>query len=70
MLTTTFVKGRKITDGYYFVRYRVPTREGVDTRRIAMKRVKGTPWHKVIKARSLNENLNILLRVADAVVRR
>ncbi len=33
----------------------------------SMKRVKGTPWHKVIKSRSLGENLNILLRVADAV---
>jgi WD40 repeat protein/serine/threonine protein kinase len=33
----------------------------------SMKRVKGTPWHKVLKDKSLNENLNILLRVADAV---
>jgi WD40 repeat protein/serine/threonine protein kinase len=33
----------------------------------SMKRVKGTPWHKVIREKSLDENLNILLRVADAV---
>ncbi|HYO23916.1 MAG TPA: serine/threonine-protein kinase, partial [Lacipirellulaceae bacterium] len=33
----------------------------------SMKRVKGTPWHKVIRERSLDENLHILLRVADAV---
>ena len=34
----------------------------------SMKRVKGTPWHKVHpRQRSLDENLNILLRVADAV---
>jgi len=33
----------------------------------SMKRVKGTPWNKVIKKKSLDENLNILLRVADAV---
>jgi WD40 repeat protein/serine/threonine protein kinase len=33
----------------------------------SMKRVKGTPWHKVLKDRTLDENLNILLRVADAV---
>jgi WD40 repeat protein/serine/threonine protein kinase len=33
----------------------------------SMKRVKGTPWHKVVKERSLDENLNILLRCADAV---
>ncbi|HEX6960960.1 MAG TPA: protein kinase [Lacipirellula sp.] len=33
----------------------------------SMKRVKGTPWNKVIKERSLDENLTILLRVADAV---
>ncbi len=33
----------------------------------SMKRVKGTPWNKVIKHKSLDENLNILLRVADAV---
>ncbi len=33
----------------------------------SMKRVKGTPWNKAIKKNSLDENLNILLRVADAV---
>jgi WD40 repeat protein len=33
----------------------------------SMKRVKGTPWNDVIKAKSLDENLNILLRVCDAV---
>ncbi len=33
----------------------------------SMKRVKGTPWNKVIKERSLDENLTILLRAADAV---
>ncbi|MEM9657413.1 MAG: serine/threonine-protein kinase, partial [Planctomycetota bacterium] len=33
----------------------------------SMKRVKGTPWDDVIKTKSLDENLNILLRVADAV---
>lgn len=33
----------------------------------SMKRVKGTPWNKVLEEKSLDENLNILLRVADAV---
>jgi len=33
----------------------------------SMKRVKGTPWNDVIKEKSLDENLSILLRVADAV---
>jgi WD40 repeat protein/serine/threonine protein kinase len=33
----------------------------------SMKRVKGTPWHKVVKEKSLDENLNVLLRCADAV---
>jgi WD40 repeat protein len=33
----------------------------------SMKRVKGTPWNKVIKDRSLDDNLTILLRAADAV---
>jgi WD40 repeat protein len=33
----------------------------------SMKRVKGTPWNKVIKEKSLDDNLGILLRVADAV---
>lgn len=33
----------------------------------SMKKVKGTPWNKEIDAKSLDENLGILLRVADAV---
>lgn len=33
----------------------------------AMKRVRGTPWHRVILKKTLDENLEILLRVADAV---
>ena len=33
----------------------------------SMKKVKGTPWNKVIKEKSLDENLSILIRVADAV---
>ncbi len=33
----------------------------------SMKRVKGTPWSKVIREKSLDENLEILLKVADAV---
>lgn len=33
----------------------------------SMKRVKGTPWDKVIHKKQLDENLSILLRVADAV---
>ena len=33
----------------------------------SMKRVKGTPWNDVIQDKSLDENINILLRVADAV---
>ena len=33
----------------------------------SMKRVKGTPWNKIIRDKSLEENLSILLRVADAV---
>lgn len=33
----------------------------------SMKRVRGTPWSKVIAKTPLNENLDILLRVADAV---
>ena len=33
----------------------------------SMKHVQGTPWEKVLKEKSLEENLNILLRVADAV---
>ena len=32
-----------------------------------MKRVKGTPWDDVLAKKSLDENLGILLRVADAV---
>lgn len=34
---------------------------------VAMKRVQGLPWNKSIKDLSLHENLDILLRVADAV---
>jgi WD40 repeat protein/serine/threonine protein kinase len=33
----------------------------------SMKKVKGTPWDDVLKKKSLDENLGILLRVADAV---
>ena len=33
----------------------------------SMKRVKGTPWNKVVGEKPLDENLSILLRVADAV---
>ncbi len=33
----------------------------------SMKHVQGTPWEDVLKEKSLDENLNILLRVADAV---
>ena len=33
----------------------------------SMKRVKGTPWSKAIGKNSLNDNLDILLKVADAV---
>lgn len=33
----------------------------------SMKHVQGTPWEDVLTERSLDENLNILLRVADAV---
>ena len=33
----------------------------------SMKRVRGTPWDKVINQKQLDENLSILLRVADAV---
>jgi WD40 repeat protein len=33
----------------------------------SMKQVHGTPWLKVLKKKSLNENLEILLRTADAV---
>ncbi len=33
----------------------------------SMKRVKGTPWDDVVKTKSLDENLHILLRVSDAV---
>ena len=32
---------RKVTDGYYFVRYRTRTATGTDTRRIALRRVGG-----------------------------
>lgn len=33
----------------------------------AMKHVKGTPWDKLIKEKALHENLDILMKVADAV---
>ena len=33
----------------------------------AMKCVQGTPWDKVIREKSLTENLDILLRVCDAI---
>ena len=33
--------GRTITDGYYFVRYRMRTPKGTDTRRVALRRVGG-----------------------------
>ena len=33
----------------------------------SMKRVRGTPWDAAIQRKSLDENLNILLRVADAI---
>jgi WD40 repeat protein/serine/threonine protein kinase len=33
----------------------------------SMKRVRGTPWDKVLHQKQLDENLSILLRVADAV---
>ncbi len=33
----------------------------------SMKKVKGTPWNDVLAKKSLDENLGILLRVADAV---
>ncbi|MEW4488784.1 protein kinase [Thalassoglobus sp. JC818] len=33
----------------------------------AMKQVQGTPWSKVINEKSLHENLEILLRTADAI---
>ncbi len=33
----------------------------------AMKRVTGTPWHKVVRQRKLEENLEILMKACDAV---
>lgn len=33
----------------------------------AMKRVQGTPWHKQIASMSTSENLDVLMRVADAI---
>lgn len=33
----------------------------------SMKRVEGTPWMKVIRQKTLEENLDILMKVADAV---
>ncbi|EMI15400.1 serine/threonine-protein kinase [Rhodopirellula maiorica SM1] len=40
---------------------------GNDTLFYAMKRVIGTPWNKVIAKKTRDENLEILLKVADAV---
>ena len=40
---------------------------GQDTLFYAMKRVVGTPWNKVIAEKNRDENLEILLKVADAV---
>ncbi|MGE0609512.1 MAG: protein kinase [Pirellulales bacterium] len=33
----------------------------------SMKKVQGTPWMKVVERKSLNENIEILMKVADAV---
>jgi WD40 repeat protein/serine/threonine protein kinase len=33
----------------------------------SMKQVEGTPWNKVIKTKTIEENLEVLLKVADAV---
>lgn len=33
----------------------------------SMKKVQGTPWLKVIQKKSLSENIDILMRIADAV---
>ena len=33
--------GRRVTDGYYFVRYRTRTPNGIDTRRVALRRAGG-----------------------------
>jgi WD40 repeat protein/serine/threonine protein kinase len=33
----------------------------------AMKHVKGTPWDKLISKNSVNENLEVLMKVADAI---
>lgn len=33
----------------------------------AMRRVQGTPWHKKIRGMTLHQNLEVLMRVADAV---
>ena len=32
-----------------------------------MKHVKGTPWDNTVKKNTLHENLEILMKVADAV---
>jgi choice-of-anchor B domain-containing protein len=34
-------RGRRVTDGYYFARYRMRTPQGVDTRRVALRRING-----------------------------
>lgn len=33
----------------------------------AMKRVQGTPWHKTIASKSTSDNVDVLMRVADAI---
>ncbi|CAM9879567.1 unnamed protein product [Chrysoparadoxa australica] len=40
---------------------------GENTLFYAMKRVVGTPWNKVISEKSRDENLEILIKVADAI---
>ncbi|MCC9643695.1 protein kinase [Rhodopirellula sp. JC740] len=40
---------------------------GENTLFYAMKRVVGTPWNKVIQEKSRDENLEILIKVADAI---
>ena len=40
---------------------------GDDTLFYAMKRVVGTPWSKVLKEKSRDENIDILMKVCDAI---
>jgi len=35
------LRGRKVTDGYYFVRYRIAANGGTDVRRVTLRRVGG-----------------------------